>query len=119
VNGMAGLSDLFFKSIAESTRMKGNRIYSVSAVAFFALFSTGRSQLSRPLRSQTAIDSGADSIEHGNAITDQQLKQMHDKGAFLDLRGLTGSRYLLVASIENTSGVLLLMRPIPEPSAPT
>jgi len=34
---------------------------------------------------QTAIDSGADSIEHGNDATDQQLRQMHDKGIFLDL----------------------------------
>ena len=34
---------------------------------------------------QTAIDAGADSIEHGNRVTDEQLKQMHDKGIFLDL----------------------------------
>jgi imidazolonepropionase-like amidohydrolase len=34
---------------------------------------------------QTAIDAGADSIEHGNEATDQQLKQMRDKGIFLDL----------------------------------
>ena len=34
---------------------------------------------------QTAIDSGADSIEHGNEATDEQLKQMRDKGIFLDL----------------------------------
>jgi imidazolonepropionase-like amidohydrolase len=34
---------------------------------------------------QTAIDSGADSIEHGNAATDEQLKQMRDKGIFFDL----------------------------------
>jgi imidazolonepropionase-like amidohydrolase len=33
---------------------------------------------------QTAIDSGADSIEHGNDITDEQLKQMRDKGMFFD-----------------------------------
>lgn len=33
---------------------------------------------------QTAIDGGADSIEHGNEITDQQLKQMRDKGMFFD-----------------------------------
>jgi imidazolonepropionase-like amidohydrolase len=39
---------------------------------------------------QTAIDSGADSIEHGNAITDEQLKQMRDKGIFL---GLTPTFY--------------------------
>jgi imidazolonepropionase-like amidohydrolase len=34
---------------------------------------------------QTAIDAGADSIEHGNQVTDEQLSQMRDKGIFLDL----------------------------------
>jgi len=34
---------------------------------------------------QTAIDAGVDSIEHGNGVTDEQLKQMRDKGIFLDL----------------------------------
>jgi len=34
---------------------------------------------------QTAIDANADSIEHGNEATDEQLKQMRDKGMFLDL----------------------------------
>jgi imidazolonepropionase-like amidohydrolase len=34
---------------------------------------------------QTAIDAGADSIEHGNDATDRQLAQMRDKGIFLDL----------------------------------
>ena len=34
---------------------------------------------------QTAIDSGVDSIEHGNDATDEQLKRMRDKGIFLDL----------------------------------
>jgi imidazolonepropionase-like amidohydrolase len=34
---------------------------------------------------QTAIDAGADSIEHGNEATDEQFKQMHDKAIFLDL----------------------------------
>ena len=33
---------------------------------------------------QTAIDAGADSIEHGNDATDAQLKQMRDKGMFFD-----------------------------------
>jgi imidazolonepropionase-like amidohydrolase len=33
---------------------------------------------------QTAIDAAADSIEHGNDITDDQLKQMRDKGIFFD-----------------------------------
>jgi imidazolonepropionase-like amidohydrolase len=34
---------------------------------------------------QTAIDAGGDSIEHGNEITEAQLKQMRDKGIFFDL----------------------------------
>ena len=34
---------------------------------------------------QTAIDAGADSIEHGNDVTDAQLKSMRDKGIFLDI----------------------------------
>jgi imidazolonepropionase-like amidohydrolase len=34
---------------------------------------------------QTAIDAGADSIEHGNQVTNEQLKQMRDKNVFLDL----------------------------------
>jgi imidazolonepropionase-like amidohydrolase len=39
---------------------------------------------------QTAIDADADSIEHGNEVTDEQLKQMRDKGIFL---GLTPTAY--------------------------
>lgn len=34
---------------------------------------------------QTAINAGADSVEHGNDVSDEQLKQMRDKGIFLDL----------------------------------
>jgi len=34
---------------------------------------------------QMAIDASADSIEHGNEATDEQLEQMRDKGIFLDL----------------------------------
>ncbi|HEX8765468.1 MAG TPA: amidohydrolase family protein [Candidatus Acidoferrum sp.] len=33
---------------------------------------------------QTAIDAGADSIEHGNGVIEEQLKQMRDKGMFFD-----------------------------------
>ena len=33
---------------------------------------------------QIAIDGGVDSVEHGNEITDEQLKQMRDKGIFFD-----------------------------------
>jgi imidazolonepropionase-like amidohydrolase len=38
-----------------------------------------------PPNIQIAIDAGADSIEHGNGVTDEQLKQMRDKGVFFDL----------------------------------
>jgi imidazolonepropionase-like amidohydrolase len=34
---------------------------------------------------QTAIDAGADCIEHGNEATDAQVKQMRAKGIFFDL----------------------------------
>jgi imidazolonepropionase-like amidohydrolase len=34
---------------------------------------------------QIAIDAGVDSIEHGNDVTDEQLKMMRDKGIFLDI----------------------------------
>jgi imidazolonepropionase-like amidohydrolase len=34
---------------------------------------------------QIAIDAGVDSIEHGNDVTDAQLKMMRDKGIFLDI----------------------------------
>jgi len=34
---------------------------------------------------QTAIDAGVDSIEHGNRITNEQLKQMRARGIFLDI----------------------------------
>jgi imidazolonepropionase-like amidohydrolase len=33
---------------------------------------------------QISIDGGVDSVEHGNEITDEQLKQMRDKGIFFD-----------------------------------
>lgn len=42
---------------------------------------------------KTAIDAGADSIEHGDAITDDMLRQMKDKGIFFDLtETFTGGR---------------------------
>ena len=37
---------------------------------------------------QTAVDAGVDSIEHGNDITDAQLKAMREKGIFLDITEL-------------------------------
>jgi len=44
---------------------------------------------------QTAIDAGADSIEHGNEVTEEQLKQMRDKGIFLDLTPTLYDGFLL------------------------
>jgi len=38
-----------------------------------------------PTSIQTAIDAGADSIEHGNYVTDEQLKIMRGKGMFFDI----------------------------------
>ncbi len=47
---------------------------------------------------QTAIDAAADSIEHGNDATDEQLKQMRDKGIFFDLTPtFYGGFYLKIA----------------------
>lgn len=44
---------------------------------------------------QTAIDSGADSIEHGDEATDQQLRQMRDKGIYIDLTPTSYNHFLL------------------------
>jgi imidazolonepropionase-like amidohydrolase len=38
-----------------------------------------------PASIQMAIDAGADSIEHGNGVTDEQLRTMREKGIFFDL----------------------------------
>lgn len=47
---------------------------------------------------QTAIDAGADSIEHGNDATDEQLRQMRDKGIYFDLTPtFYGGGYLKMA----------------------
>ena len=43
---------------------------------------------------QTAIDAGADSIEHGNEVTDEQLKQMRDKGMFFDFTATSYGDFL-------------------------
>ncbi len=46
---------------------------------------------------QTAIDARADSIEHGNDVTDEQLKDMRDKGIFLGLTPtFNGAFYLKI-----------------------
>ena len=47
---------------------------------------------------QTAIDAGADSIEHGNEVSDEQLKEMRNKGIFFDLTPtFYGGFYLKIA----------------------
>jgi imidazolonepropionase-like amidohydrolase len=47
---------------------------------------------------QTAIDASADSIEHGDQASDEQLKQMHEKGIFFDLTPtFYGGGYLKIA----------------------
>jgi imidazolonepropionase-like amidohydrolase len=43
---------------------------------------------------QTAIDGGADSIEHGNEVTDEQLKMMRDKGIYFDITPTFWSGFL-------------------------
>jgi imidazolonepropionase-like amidohydrolase len=69
-----------------------------------------------PASIQMAINAGADSIEHGNGVTDEQLKLMRDKGVFLDLTPTFYGGFLskiLDATIvmspafrsENTSGI--------------
>jgi imidazolonepropionase-like amidohydrolase len=47
---------------------------------------------------QTSIDAGVDSIEHGNDATDAQLKQMRDKGIFLDLTPTFNDLFYLTIS---------------------
>lgn len=43
---------------------------------------------------QTAINGGADSIEHGDAVTDEQLNMMRDKGIFFDITPTFWSAFL-------------------------
>jgi imidazolonepropionase-like amidohydrolase len=47
---------------------------------------------------QTSIDAGVDSIEHGNDATDEQLKQMRNKGIFLDLTPTFNDLFYLTIS---------------------
>jgi predicted amidohydrolase YtcJ len=49
------------------------------------LLGSNKSRRNTPRNIQIAIDAGADSIEHGNGVTDEQLKQMREKGTFFDL----------------------------------
>jgi len=58
---------------------------------------------------QTAIDAGADSIEHGNDITDEQLKQMRDKGMFFDFTP-TSYGHFFAKVFEGTMAESLVLR---------
>src|SRR5215470_3555920 len=58
---------------------------------------------------QTAIDAGADSIEHGNEVTDAQLKQMRDKGIFFDFTP-TSYGHFFIESFERTTAESLTLR---------
>ena len=57
-----------------------------------------------------AIDAGVDSIEHGNEVTDEQLKQMRDKGMFFDF---TPTAYgdFFTQIFEETIAMSLRLRP--------
>ncbi|HEX8894316.1 MAG TPA: amidohydrolase family protein, partial [Terriglobales bacterium] len=59
---------------------------------------------------QMAIDAGVDSIEHGNEVTDEQLKQMRDKGMFFDF---TPTAYgdFFTQIFEETIAMSLRLRP--------
>src|SRR5215468_8630086 len=59
---------------------------------------------------QTAIDAGADSIEHGNDATDAQLKQMRDKGMFFDFTPTSYGDFL-TKIFEVTIAMSLKLRP--------
>jgi imidazolonepropionase-like amidohydrolase len=59
---------------------------------------------------QTAIDAGADSIEHGNEVTDAQLKQMKDKGMFFDFTPTSYGDFF-TQIFEGTIAMSLKLRP--------
>jgi imidazolonepropionase-like amidohydrolase len=59
---------------------------------------------------QTAIESGADSIEHGDEVTDEQLKQMHDKGMFFDFTPTSYGDFF-TKIFERTIAMSLELRP--------
>jgi imidazolonepropionase-like amidohydrolase len=58
---------------------------------------------------QTAIDAGADSIEHGNEVTNAQLKQMRDKGIFFDFTPTSYGPFF-TESFERTTAESLTLR---------
>ncbi|MCK1709587.1 amidohydrolase family protein [Bradyrhizobium sp. 143] len=53
---------------------------------------------------QQAIDAGVDSIEHGDEATDQQLKEMRDKGIFLDLTPWVWEKIYPMSPARNDQG---------------
>jgi imidazolonepropionase-like amidohydrolase len=59
---------------------------------------------------QTAIDAGADSIEHGNEVTDEQLKQMRDKGMFFDFTPTSYGDFF-TRVFDGTMAMSLTLRP--------
>jgi imidazolonepropionase-like amidohydrolase len=59
---------------------------------------------------QTAIDGGADSIEHGNEVTDEQLKQMRGKGMFFDFTPTSYGDFF-TRIFEGTIAMSLELRP--------
>jgi imidazolonepropionase-like amidohydrolase len=60
---------------------------------------------------QTAIDAGVDSIEHGNEVSDEQLKQMRDKGMFFDFTPTSYGDFF-TKIFEETIAMSLELRPI-------
>jgi len=59
---------------------------------------------------QTAIDAGVDSVEHGNEVTDEQLKQMRDKGMFFDFTPTSYGDFF-TKIFEGTIAMSLELRP--------
>jgi imidazolonepropionase-like amidohydrolase len=59
---------------------------------------------------QTAIDAGVDSIEHGNEVTEEQLKQMRDKGMFFDFTPTSHGDFF-TRIFEGTIAMSLKLRP--------
>lgn len=59
---------------------------------------------------QTAIDAGVDSIEHGNEVTDKQLKQMREKGMFFDFTPTSYGDFF-TKIFEGTIAMSLKLRP--------
>ena len=59
---------------------------------------------------QIAIDAGVDSIEHGNEVTDEQLKQMRDKGMFFDFTPTSYGDFF-TRIFEGTIAMSLELRP--------